>query len=48
SGLTPLNSSENRAYQFQDEDRRRLVVRLYRAERWTEDKILEEHPFASQ
>lgn len=24
SGLTPLNSYENRVYQFQDEDRRRL------------------------
>ena len=26
SGLTPLNSYENRVYQFQDEDRRRFVV----------------------
>jgi Ser/Thr protein kinase RdoA (MazF antagonist) len=24
SGLTPLNSYENRVYQFQDEDRQRL------------------------
>lgn len=26
SGLTPLNSYENRVYQFQDEDRRRLSL----------------------
>ena len=26
SGLTPLNSYENRVYQFQDEDRRRFFV----------------------
>lgn len=25
SGLTPLNSYENRVYQFQDEDRRRFL-----------------------
>lgn len=30
SGLTPLNSYENRVYQFQDEDRRRFVVKFYR------------------
>ena len=35
SGLTPLNSYENRVYQFQDEDRRRFVVKFYRPERWT-------------
>lgn len=29
SGLTPLNSYENRVYQFQDEDRRRFVVKFY-------------------
>lgn len=26
SGLTPLNSYENRVYQFQDEERQRFVV----------------------
>ena len=26
SGLTPLNSYENRVYQFQDEDRRRFIA----------------------
>ena len=48
SGLTPLNSYENRVYQFQDEDRRRFVVKFYRPERWTPDQILEEHQFALQ
>ncbi|POT54919.1 serine/threonine protein kinase [Citrobacter amalonaticus] len=46
SGLTPLNSYENRVYQFQDEDRRRFVVKFYRPERWSADQILEEHQFA--
>lgn len=46
SGLTPLNSYENRVYQFQDEDRRRYVVKFYRPERWSVDQILEEHQFA--
>ncbi len=34
----PLNSYENRVYQFQDEDRRRFVVKFYRPERWTADQ----------
>ncbi len=46
SGLTPLNSYENRVYQFQDEDRRRYVVKFYRPERWSAEQILEEHEFA--
>jgi len=48
SGLTPLNSYENRVYQFQDEDRRRYVVKFYRPERWTADQIQEEHQFAQE
>ena len=46
SGLTPLNSYENRVYQFQDEDRRRFVVKFYRPERWSVDQIQEAHQFA--
>lgn len=42
----PLNSYENRVYQFQDEDRRRFVVKFYRPERWSADQIREEHQFA--
>ncbi len=39
SGLTPLNSYENRVYQFQDEDRQRFVVKFYRPERWSAEQI---------
>lgn len=46
SGLTPLNSYENRVYQFQDEDRQRFVVKFYRPHRWTAEQIQEEHQFA--
>lgn len=46
SGLTPLNSYENRVYQFQDEDRQRFVVKFYRPQRWSADQIEEEHQFA--
>ena len=48
SGLTALNSYENRVYQFQDEERRRYVVKFYRPERWTAAQILEEHEFAHE
>lgn len=46
SGLTALNSFENRVYQFQDEDRRRYVVKFYRPCRWSAEQIEEEHQFA--
>ncbi|PWG69078.1 serine/threonine protein kinase [Enterobacter mori] len=46
SGLTPLNSYENRVYQFQDEDRQRFVVKFYRPERWSAEQIQEEHQFS--
>lgn len=46
SGLTPLNSYENRVYQFLDEDKRRLVVKFYRPQRWSAVQIQEEHQFA--
>jgi len=48
SGLTPLNSYENRVYQFQDEDRRRYVVKFYRPQRWSAEQISEEHQFAHE
>ncbi|MFC3393795.1 serine/threonine protein kinase [Brenneria rubrifaciens] len=48
SGLTALNSYENRVYQFTDEERKRFVVKFYRPERWTEAQILEEHAFAHE
>ncbi|WP_312952477.1 serine/threonine protein kinase [Superficieibacter sp.] len=46
SGLTALNSYENRVWQFQDEDRRRFVVKFYRPQRWSAEQIEEEHQFA--
>ena len=46
SGLTALNSYENRVYQFQDEERQRFVVKFYRPQRWSAEQIQEEHQFA--
>ena len=43
SGLTPLNSYENRVYLFQAEDRQRYVIKFYRPERWNQAQIKEEH-----
>ena len=48
SGLTALNSYENRVYQFQNEDRRRYVVKFYRPQRWSAEQISEEHQFAHE
>ncbi|MEY4474238.1 MAG: hypothetical protein RL248_5 [Pseudomonadota bacterium] len=46
SGLTALNSYENRVYQFMDQDRKRYVVKFYRPERWSNEQITEEHRFS--
>ena len=46
SGLLPLNSYENRVYQFIADDNRRYVVKFYRPGRWTTDQIIEEHQYA--
>lgn len=46
SGLTALNSYENRVYQFLDEQRKRYVVKFYRPERWGALQINEEHKFS--
>lgn len=48
SGLLPLNSYENRVYQFTDEARQRYVVKFYRPQRWSNQQILEEHQFSQQ
>ena len=45
SGLTALNSYENRVYQFSDDERRRYVVKFYRPQRWDAAQIEEEHQF---
>lgn len=46
SGLTALNSYENRVYQFMDEENKRYVVKFYRPERWSAEQIDEEHQFS--
>ena len=51
SGLLPLNSYENRVYQFSAyrdgaSQPQKLVVKFYRPERWTATQINEEHQFA--
>lgn len=48
SGLQPLNSYENRVYQFKTDDQQKVVVKFYRPERWTDGQILEEHQFISE
>lgn len=48
SGLTALNSYENRVYQFSDEDRKRYVVKFYRPFRWDKRQIQEEHRFIEE
>nr|WP_218057183.1 serine/threonine protein kinase [Gilliamella apicola] len=48
SGLTALNSYENRVYQFHDEDRTRYVAKFYRPCRWSNEQIIEEHQFTKQ
>ncbi|PAJ72662.1 stress response serine/threonine protein kinase YihE [Pseudoalteromonas sp. NBT06-2] len=45
SGLLPLNSFENRVYQFKADDGLRYVVKFYRPQRWSCDEIQEEHGF---
>ena len=46
SGLLPLNSYENRVYQFKADDGHRYVVKFYRPERWSSEQITEEHQFS--
>jgi len=46
SGLLPLNSYENRVYQFHDENLVKYVTKFYRPERWNEQQIREELNFA--
>lgn len=48
SGLTALNSYENRVYQFRCEDNLRYVAKFYRPQRWNASQILEEHEFTQQ
>jgi Ser/Thr protein kinase RdoA (MazF antagonist) len=40
-----LNSMENRVYEIELEDERRVVTKFYRPGRWSKEQILEEHAF---
>ena len=44
--MLALNSYENRVYQFGIEDGPMMVAKFYRAGRWSDAAILEEHAFA--
>lgn len=41
----PLRAFENRVYEIELEDKRRLIVKFYRPGRWSRDAILAEHAF---
>jgi Ser/Thr protein kinase RdoA (MazF antagonist) len=41
----PLRAFENRVYEVELEDERRLVVKFYRPGRWSRETILDEHQF---
>ena len=46
SGLLPLNSYENRVYQFTADTGKKYVTKFYRPQRWSQATIKEEHDFA--
>ncbi len=48
SGLTPLNSYENRVWQFSDENKCRYVIKFYRPHRWNKAQLQEEHQFTQE
>jgi Ser/Thr protein kinase RdoA (MazF antagonist) len=41
----PVRAFENRVYEVELEDERRLIVKFYRPGRWSRETILEEHAF---
>src|SRR5881398_311403 len=43
----PLRAFENRVYEVELEDERRLIVKFYRPGRWSRETILDEHGFLS-
>ena len=44
--VLPLNSYENRVYQFGLEDKDPIIAKFYRPNRWTDEQIQEEHAFS--
>src|SRR6266852_3773785 len=41
----PVRAFENRVYEVELEDERRLIVKFYRPGRWSRETILDEHRF---
>jgi Ser/Thr protein kinase RdoA (MazF antagonist) len=54
AGLAPdgrlfaLNSYENRVYRLGRDDAEPVILKFYRAERWSDQQIIEEHEFAAE
>ena len=46
--LLALNSYENRVYQVGVEGADPVILKFYRADRWSDEQILEEHAFAQE
>src|SRR6185437_211741 len=46
--LFALNSYENRVYRLGREDAEPVVLKFYRAARWSDVQILEEHAYANE
>ena len=44
----PLRAFENRVYEVELDDERRLVVKFYRPGRWSRETILDEHAFLAE
>jgi Ser/Thr protein kinase RdoA (MazF antagonist) len=44
----PLRAFENRVYEVELEDERRLVVKFYRPGRWSREAVLDEHAFLAE
>ena len=44
----PLRAFENRVYEVELEDERRLVIKFHRPGRWSRETILEEHAFLAE
>jgi len=46
--VLPLRAFENRVYEVELDDERRLVVKFYRPGRWSRETILDEHAFLAE
>ena len=44
----PMRAFENRVYEVELDDERRLIVKFYRPGRWSREAILDEHAFLAE